>query len=73
MRYVYELKDKEHRNSINLQNYEKGIIYSIKSFFEDKNILEEFNVEKDSNIVVKDRSFEFSFPGCLPQGSLQQM
>ena len=73
MRYVYELKYKEHRNSINLQNYEKDIIYSIKSFFEDKNILEEFNVEKDSNIVVKDRSFEFSFPGCLPQGSLRQM
>lgn len=73
MRYVYELKDKEHRYSINLQNYEKDIIYSIKNFFEYKNILEEFNVEKDSNIVVKDRSFEFSFPGCLPQGSLQQM
>ena len=67
MRYVYELKDKEHRYSINLQNYKKDILYSIKKFFEYKNILEEFNVEKDSNIVVKDRSFEFSFPGCLPQ------
>ena len=33
MRYVYELKDKEHRYSINLQNYEKDIIYSIKNFF----------------------------------------
>ena len=73
MRYVYELKEKEHRNYINLQDYEKDIIYSIKSFFEDKNIVEDFNVEKDSNIVVKDRSLEFSFPGCLSQGSLQQM
>jgi hypothetical protein len=35
MRYVYELKAKEHRNYINLQDYEKDIVYSIKSFFED--------------------------------------
>ena len=75
MIYIYELRKKCERNSINLRCYENEINCSLKQFIENeiRGILEEFSIEKDSNIVVKDDSFEFSFPGCLHKKSLQKM
>lgn len=75
MRYIYELRKKCERNSINLRDYENEINYSLKQFNENeiRGILEEFSIEKDGHVVVRDDSFEFSFPGCLNKKSLQKM
>ena len=75
MRYIYEYRKKQERSFINLCVYESCIRHSLILFskHEIRRLLKDFIIEKDGNIVVKEDSFEFSFPGCLPQKSLQRM
>lgn len=63
MRYIYAIKKKSERNKIDLRDYESEI----------KKILYVLGVPEENNILVKEKSFEFSFPGHMPEGRPQMM
>lgn len=63
MRYIYAIKKKADRDKINLRQYESEI----------KEILISIGVSDENSISVKERSFEFSFPGRMPEGYPQVM
>lgn len=63
MRYIYALRKEEERKEKKLKRYEDKI----------KDVLRHMHFLKESNLVVRERSFEFSFAGCIPRKDLQKM
>lgn len=63
MRYIYAIKKKSDRDKVDLRYYENEI----------KEILTSLCVIDEKSISVKEKSFEFSYPGRMPEGYPQIM